>query len=33
VVQRLVDVGTRVQAGQVLARLDNTDTNSGSASG
>jgi RND family efflux transporter MFP subunit len=26
VVQRLVDVGTRVQAGQVLARLDNTDT-------
>jgi hypothetical protein len=27
VVQRLVDVGTRVQAGQVLARLDNTDTN------
>lgn len=26
VVQRLVDIGTRVQAGQVLARLDNTDT-------
>lgn len=26
VVQRLVDVGARVQAGQVLARLDNADT-------